>query len=174
MCLKETNPAEFEQYVQMAADAAKLAEEKPTEFAALMADAGAVGGNGTSGKGIENDRYDRRLRSCLCIKHMAGIVGCVSHLESLPRKGGENDVDKVVCRQDLEPSHCCCWRLQYASVCMSQTGAVVSLEASTGYLALHSSWYRLHLTGHECMGLLLALHSSRVYVCGLVLQRERL
>ncbi|CAM9957127.1 unnamed protein product [Sphacelaria rigidula] len=36
MRLKETNPAEFEEYVQMAADAAKLAAEKPEVFASLL------------------------------------------------------------------------------------------------------------------------------------------
>lgn len=36
MRMKETNPAEFEQYVQMAADAAKLAVEQPQVFASLV------------------------------------------------------------------------------------------------------------------------------------------
>lgn len=47
MLMKETNPAEFEQYIQMAADAAKLATEQPEVFASL------VGGGGT---GLDHDQ----------------------------------------------------------------------------------------------------------------------
>lgn len=38
MRLRETNPAEFETYVQMAADAAKLAKEQPEVFKAMLQD----------------------------------------------------------------------------------------------------------------------------------------
>lgn len=52
MRLKETNPAEFEEYVQMAADAAKLAAEKPEVFASLLEGRpgtdDALGGKGES------------------------------------------------------------------------------------------------------------------------------
>lgn len=41
MKLQETNPEEFEAFVQMAADAAKLAEEQPDVFNQLMQDGGA-------------------------------------------------------------------------------------------------------------------------------------
>lgn len=45
--LRESNPAEFENYVQMAADAAKLAQEQPEVFASLLK--GDAGIDGTLG-----------------------------------------------------------------------------------------------------------------------------
>lgn len=38
MRLQDTNPQEFAAYIQMAADAAKLAEERPDVFNQLMQD----------------------------------------------------------------------------------------------------------------------------------------
>lgn len=82
--LKETNPEEFENFVQMAADAAKLAEERPDVFEALMQDKGA-GAQLDGGEEIDLfgrlfvpwDRLYARLqqqqRSRTCLA--AGVVG---------------------------------------------------------------------------------------------------
>lgn len=43
MRLKDTDPDQFAEYVQMASDAAKLAEERPDIFEQLMRGDGAAG-----------------------------------------------------------------------------------------------------------------------------------
>lgn len=59
MRLKETNPAEFEEYLQMAADAAKLAAEKPEVFASLLE--GRPGTDDSPGNGGESYGSARRI-----------------------------------------------------------------------------------------------------------------
>lgn len=84
MLLRETNPAEFETYVQMAADAAKLAEDRPELLQALWED---------HAPSVPKDTGKKRLRLAIAPVIEHGHVFAIFFI--VPTAGGIPDLSKI-------------------------------------------------------------------------------